>query len=900
MKKTVLAVLCVAILVLSLTAGLSACKQNDDSLITLTNKSSFTTMYSELSESGHLKDKWREGMVSGNGLQGFITSGAPYNDTFIYQNIHLIMPNRNSRKNVDSSADLEHVRQCIVNGISNKTIMDNGNPHSYDHLYSYHPGASLRIKQDKQSGTQGYKRYTDYTTAAVGVEYTNSKGTWKRLSFTSQCDGVSITKMSASSKGSKINATISLDDISALSNFGKGSNDTKEKNELDLRYKKLVDEDANFITMVAHYPNYTNTELKKGGYATVSLVICEGGSKERITTDNPSEKQYVGKDNPEISIKNATNVYIISITDRTFNMGEYNDFAKAESYDLVDELCAKLNSVVDKYTSKGKFDFKKAFENHTDIFTPMYNSLSLDLGADTKISNDDLLKNTRNKSEISNTLAERAYYSGRYAYLCCAGVTTSRLYGMWIGEWSPSWGSKYTMDANVNLQTSSMNTSNILSAPLGYVNFILRQVNDWEDNARTSHGMTNALQAPVNSDGDKAIAESCYEYPFRYWNAGTSWMLQPLYETILCYGDLQVPICDEFDLDKLKGILSPTETPLTDNQINAWKNRGYLNLKEDILFPLLIKSANYWEQLMTPEYYTDADGYIRYQAGKTTLEDGETYCIIPSYSPENNPTGFSSRACANSSIDISACNSNIEMLLDIAKDVDPNYNTSKWVELQKNLPKYIYDTDGSLKEWSTTTFNENNTHRHLSHLYCAWPVMDTQYDSALKQAAILAVKNRASENEASHALIHRTLIAARLKDRDSATEAIIGLMNSRIYYNSLMTNHHTNQQSAYCTDYTIGYLGMVNESLVFSNKGEVELLPCLPTSGFDKGKMSGMRLRTQATLTNLEWNVKTKTVKATIKSDIDQKINISCGLSDQKESVDLKKGQEYKITFAMK
>ena len=24
---------------------------------------------------------WREGMVSGNGLQGFVTSGAPYNDT---------------------------------------------------------------------------------------------------------------------------------------------------------------------------------------------------------------------------------------------------------------------------------------------------------------------------------------------------------------------------------------------------------------------------------------------------------------------------------------------------------------------------------------------------------------------------------------------------------------------------------------------------------------------------------------------------------------------------------------------------------------------------------------------------------------------------------------------------
>ena len=138
---------------------------------------------------------------------------------------------------------------------------------------------------------------------------------------------------------------------------------------------------------------------------------------------------------------------------------------------------------------------------------------------------------------------------------------------MWTGEWNASWGSKYTMDANVNLQTSSMNTGNILSAPVGYVNFILRQVLDWEDNAYATHGFTNALQAPVNSDGDRAIfTESCYPYPFRYWNAGTSWMLQPLYETVLCYGDLKVPISDEFDLDKLKTVLSTTQTPLSNSK----------------------------------------------------------------------------------------------------------------------------------------------------------------------------------------------------------------------------------------------------------------------------------------------------------------------------------------------
>ncbi|MDE6275843.1 MAG: glycoside hydrolase N-terminal domain-containing protein, partial [Clostridia bacterium] len=812
-----------------------------------------------------------------------------YNDTLIYQNIHFILPNKNVRVNPISFQDLDYVRQNIVNG---KDIVDN---QSYDDVYSYHAGATLRIKHDGDTSRPAvYKRFTDYTTACVGVEYDNADGKWQRLSFTSQCDGVSITKIGASSKGSKINTTLSLDNISYMANFGKGG-------EVDLHYKKLVDSDANALTFVAHYPNYENSELKDGGYSTVCYVICEGGEKKRITTTAPKESQYVGQDNPAIHITNADNVYIISVSDRTHDMGKYADFASASDYDLANTLYGTVSSVAGKYTVDGKFDFEKALKNHTDIFTPQFNALSLDLGADTKISNDELLDSVKNKKTLSNTLAQRAYYAGRYAYLCCAGVSTSRLYGMWTGEWNPEWGSKYTMDANVNLQTSSMNTGNILSAPVGYVNFILRQVPDWEDNAYATHGMRGALQAPVNSDGDRAIfTESCYPYPFRYWNAGTSWMLQPLYETILCYGNLKVPVCDEFDLDKLKTILSTTQSPLTDSQIKAWRDRGYLMLKEDILFPLLIKSANYWEQLMTPEYYTDASGYIRYQKGKTSLAENETYCIIPSYSPENNPSNYPSPSCANSAIDISACNSNIEMLLEIAKDVDPQYDTTKWVALQSKLPKLLYASDGSLKEWASNSFAENNKHRHLSHLYCAWPLFDTRYDGDLKKAAILAVNNRASENNASHALIHRTLISARLQDRKNATDAMVGLMNSRIYYNSLMTNHHTNSSSGYCTDYSIGYLGMVNECLVFSNTGEVELLPCLPTSGFDKGTLKGMRLRTQASLTQMQWNINKNTLNATIVSDIDQTVKISCGLSNKTQTVEMKAGQEYKVSFTIK
>ena len=471
---------------------------------------------------------------------------------------------------------------------------------------------------------------------------------------------------------------------------------------------------------------------------------------------------------------------------------------------------------------------------------------------------------------------------------------------MWTGEWNTGWGSKYTMDANVNLQISSMNTGNISSAPIGYVYFLLRQMPDWEENALATHGYTDAIQAPVNTDGDKAvITETAYTYPFRYWNAGTSWMLYPLYEALQCYGDMQIPLSDEFDLDTLKSVLSVTADDLTDSDIQAIRDRGYLDLRTEILLPLLTKAANYWDQMLTPDYYTDSNGDIHYESGKTQLADDEYYCILPSYSPENNPTNYQSPSTANCAIDISACNSNLQMLIDIMKSIDPNADTSKWEQMKEKLPPYLYDETGALKEWACNQFQENNEHRHLSHLYCAWPMMETQDNEELKNACIQAVENRESENEASHALVHRSLIATRLKDRDALSDALTTLMNSKIYYNSLMTNHDFDRGSCYCTDYAIGYLGIISESLVYSNTGKIEILPCLPTSGFDAGQITGLRARTRALIDDLTWDTGTGTASVTVTSDIAQTIEISCGLSDETQSVEFAAGETKTIEFAI-
>ena len=888
MKGTISFLMC-AVLIFTLSACTGG-KTNTaviESLFTDMNKISYSEGYTELSAKKKNKtQKWRNGMVSGNGMQGFIESGSPYSDTFIFQNMHFIMPNENTRSCPETFNELETVKQSIVKG---EDITDNA---SYDDVYRYHPGGQLRMSLDGK-GESDYVRYTDYETAQVGVHYSNENGSWDRVSFTSMSDSAVITRLTKSSDGAKLNMVLSFDDLSSMANFG-------DSDEVNLTYKKPVDENAEYLSLIAHYPDYANSELKNGGYATLTYVVTDG-KKDKIEIDkNTDENQFKGSKHEGIKITDAESVYLITISGRDYNMGGYADFDSQQDFALIDALKSQTQSIADKYSNGSGFDYEKALNNHLTIYQPQFNSVTLTLTDADMNSNESLLKAQKGSKKISSALAQRTYYSGRYAYLCCSGYSTSRLYGMWTGEWNTGWGSKYTMDANVNLQTSSMNTGNMASTPIGYTYFILRQLPDWEENAYATHGFTDAIQAPVNTDGDKAvITETCYPYPFRYWNAGTSWMIQPLYETLQCYGNINIPVSDEFDLNQLKSVLSPSEKDLTDKDIERLTDRGYLKLKEDILLPLLIKSANYWDQLLTPEYYTDSTGAIHYEKDKKQLNEGETYCILPSYSPENNPSNYPSPSDANCAIDIAACRDNLNMLIDIVTDVNPDYDISRWTELLNKLPPYLYDESGAIKEWATTSFEENNEHRHLSHLYCVWPLFETQDNDELTKACIQAIDNRESENEASHALVHRSLIAARLKDSSSLTDALTKLMNHKIHYDSLMTNHDYDRGSCYCTDFAIGYLGIINESLVYSNTGEIEILPALPESGFEKGIVTGIKARTRATVKSLEWDINAGTATVKIQSDINQKINISCALSTDEETITFKAGETKQIEFKL-
>lgn len=82
--------------------------------------------------------------------------------------------------------------------------------------YSFHPGHQLRLEVLNRTEIADYVRCTNYETAETSVKYTDKYGEWRRTSFTSRADNVSITKIEKSSLGEKINMIISIDPISGM------------------------------------------------------------------------------------------------------------------------------------------------------------------------------------------------------------------------------------------------------------------------------------------------------------------------------------------------------------------------------------------------------------------------------------------------------------------------------------------------------------------------------------------------------------------------------------------------------------------------------------------------------------------------------------------------------------
>ncbi len=821
---------------------------------------------SDASETDVIHAPWKEGLVAGNGKTGVLCSCSPYKETFIFQNIELLMPTDEPRMTPSAvGGQLEEARQAVLH------LDDSWNVHGRKrtYLYSYHPGMQLDV-QMVTSGIQNYHRWMDPKTGEICVRYENSSGVWSRRTFVLRKEDCVVTEFCAEKP--VLSMALTIEDPAAMPKYGKKKHGIGP--EVHMRQLRYCSKDGECMGLAVHYPPFVGSELEKSGYAVVTKILQDEGQREEQQTNGT----------PSVVIKGARQVVLLTKVLAQTKMGDYDNFPGIECCNVLEAAEKELESIAQKYTAKEnrRWLYETALRQQVQFYEDSLTGTEWSLSGkrEKEKSNEELLREQKEKTGILNPLAERIYQTGRAVLAACAGYSAPRLCGLWTGEWNPGWSGAYTMDANVNLQVSGMNTGNMPLAGQGYMYFILRQLRDWEENAAAVYQMKDALLAPVNTDGNRAVmVEYDINYPFQYWNAGAAWLVIPIFEYWQCYGNQQIPLPD--DLYRQYGKRS-------------------LDLEQEILWPILKKTLNFWCQLLSAEYYTDAQGKMQFERGKDHLQKGEHYLIIPSYSPENHPLGYTSAIAANAAMDIAAASDTIRMIRELAELSKGSGICEKGLkkanELEEFLPEYEFDETGALKEWALTEMKDNHEHRHISHLYPAWPGVETQGNDQLKKACIQAVKNRNAGNEgkddtASHGWIHRALVAARLKDGETVGEIVSLLYHSDIFYSSLLTDHNTDRrEGVYCTDMILGLLGVINESLVYSERGKVELLPALPVE-WKRGCVKNIMARTRACIRALRWDLVEGILEVSLESLEKQSIQVTCPALGICQEYDLQKGE---------
>ena len=266
-----------------------------------------------------------------------------------------------------------------------------------------------------------------------------------------------------------------------------------------------------------------------------------------------------------------------------------------------------------------------------------------------------------------------------------------------------------------------------------------------------------------------------------------------------------------------------------------------------------------------------------YEDFLTVTDKDGNYIFVPSFSPENNPANTEpcrAMMVINATMDIAVCREVLTNLIDacelLGTDAD---SVPKWKAMLAKMPPYLLEPDGTLKEWAWPTLEERYSHRHISHLYGAWPgdEIDPDRTPKLALAAMMADRRRVPERLAAHGRCHRALVGARLKDCYMVDTELRQLIEQGYVATTLRCSH--DPWAFPMPDAQGGIPTIMMEMLLYSRPGVIEVLPALPET-LVKGSINGMLARTFARINKLAWNMETRTVELTVTSFRKQDITL--------------------------
>ena len=577
---------------------------------------------------------WVEGLPVGNGHLGAMVYGKTNIETIQLNEDTIWYGGPENRLNPNARENIPKVRQLLMN----KKFIE-ASKLSELALYScpptQHPYQKLEdmriefLGKANCSTPKDYERHLDLVTGIIGVGYTKKQTRFTREIFCSYPDNVIVCNFKQ----------LPLENESDVKPIPLS---------IKIRLERMLEVGNAFLDL---------SDQRTGNIISYYGQSGPNGVHYRIAIKPIVSNGTIKLMGEHIIIENSTEITLLISAETCYR------------HDSAD-LAAITDEIVELAAGKG---FEELKQRHVKDHSNLMNRTQLEFYHD----NDDLWKIPVNKrlERLKKTsqdndldLISLYFQFGRYLLVGSSrpGSLPANLQGLWCNQYAPSWGSKYTININTEMNywlTGPCNLSE-LQLPL----FKLLQLAE-------KHGRKTAQKM----------------YGCRGWVA---------HHNINSWGDT-APV------DRWEGCIWPMGAAWLST--HCWEHYLFTNDKkflQDIGYPLMKGAAEFFIDYLIPG------------------DDG-TWLCGPSVSPENSfitKDGTISKQTMRATMDRQILYYLFTACIDASKKlgIDNNFRKILQKYLAK-LPAHKIGKNGQLQEWGEDYEENEPGHRHMSHLWGLHP-----------------------------------------------------------------------------------------------------------------------------------------------------------------------------------
>ncbi|KAI1453958.1 Six-hairpin glycosidase-like protein [Annulohypoxylon moriforme] len=655
--------------------------------------------------------------------------------------------------------------------------------------------------------TSNYERWLDTLTGCVGLTYNYENVTYNREVVATFPSGVIAMRLNTSAKAG-INVTISL-------------------------YRAY-----GVLRTVASPTNGTILQ-DIGGSDAQSIAFSSG---VRVMSDLG---EITSGDGQSLTVTGATTVDIFYDAETEFQW-ETEDQYRTSVHD-------KLNDAV----STG---FEELKSQSARRHQSMMSRVNLDLGISNSsvalLPTDQRIANYEVDPDSDKELMVLVYNFGRHLLISSSSDTggvglgvPANLQGIWNDNYNPPWGSKYTVNINLQMNYWLAETTNLADTLRPLWDLMERSHERGQDVAEHMYGCPGYV-SHHNLDlwGDSAPHDNGTEYTT--WAMSTPWLLNHMVEHYRFTGDKYF-------------------------------------LRNDV-WPLLVDSVAFYEC-----YTFDFDGYL--SSGPSPSPEND-YIIPDSMSKSGSKGSIDISPTMDNSLLYALFSSYIEVADVLNISADKNIGT-----MRSRLRDFQIGQYGQVQEWRNDYTEAEQGHRHLSNLWDLFPGsrISPLTNQTLADAARVSInrRNNGTSTRTGWSRAWMTACLARLLDGEAAIKEAQALLQ-----NHLLPNLFTRiSDETFQIDSNFGYVAAITETLLQSHLGFVHLLPA-PAPQIRTGSVGGLVARGGFEV-SLSWK-DGKFTQAEIKSRLGGRlaVRIADGVAfkingEAAKDVETAVGQTYKITL---